>query len=527
MESLSDEVWDVVIAGTSIPQSLLALALSRSDKKILHVDRHSYYGGDDAGLSLADAQAWAEDLRQCVQIVPRDFCITDDLAATSRVFKDASISRFADDDSGPPISLGPSRSYTLSLSPQIIYAKSEFLPSLVSSQIHTQLEFLAVGSLWVLSDGQLHKIPSTREDVFNDESLSMKDKRGLMKFLRYVMQEEETTTGSEKDNASISLKAALSKKFKIPDSLQAPLVALALSPVAANLVPFDKALARIRRHMRSMGHFGQGFGAVVAKYGGTAEIAQVACRAGAVGGGVYLLGHGLQDLDATSNTPAPQGTDGGDIPLIECTLSDGTRIRARYVVGNRDDIPAVKDTTQEVASFCTTWRSVNVIADPLRSMFPQTSDNGPIPAVAIILVDDGTPDNDQNPIYLQIHSEDTGECPAGQCLIYASVVSEDGSSKDRLQAAVRGFLETAGAKDSLLWSLSYRAVGPDIFSNSDYPPLRKHSQFIIFPHKPQDVAFDDGILHAVNEAWQVILGPEVTANSTFLRFEERESEIED
>ncbi|EXJ72081.1 uncharacterized protein A1O5_04585 [Cladophialophora psammophila CBS 110553] len=512
MESLSDDVWDVVITGTSIPQSLLALALSRSDKKILHVDRHSYYGGDDAGLSLADAQAWVEDLRQ----------------STSRVFKDASISRFAEDGSGPPISLGPSRSYTLSLSPQIIYAKSEFLPSLVSSQIHTQLEFLAVGSLWVLGDGQLHKIPSTREDVFNDESLSMKDKRGLMKFLRYVMQEEEeSTTGSEKGNTSISLKVALSTKFKIPDSLQAPLVVLALSPIAADLLPFDKALARIRRHMRSMGHFGQGFGAVVAKYGGTAEIAQVACRAGAVGGGVYLLGHGLQDLDATSNTPAPQGTDGGDISLIECTLSNGTRIRARYVVGNRDDIPAVKGATEEVVSFCTTWRSVNVIADPLRSMFPPTSDNGPIPAVAIVLVDDGTPHNDQNPIYLQIHSEDTGECPAGQCLIYASVVSEDGSSKDRLQAAVRGFLDTVSAKDSLLWSLSYRAVGPGIFSTSDYPPPRKHSQVILFPPKPQDVAFDDGILHAVNEAWQVILGPEVAANSTFLRFEERESEIED
>ncbi|OAL24151.1 hypothetical protein AYO22_05810 [Fonsecaea multimorphosa] len=493
MESLSDEVWDAVIAGTSIPQSLLALDGLKNCGNVRKL-RLEVYG------------------------------ITDDLAVRSTVFKDASISRHADDESGASSPLGPSRSYTLSLSPQIIYAKSEFLPSLVSSQIHSQLEFLAVGSLWVLGDGKLHKIPSTREDVFNDESLSMKDKRGLMKFLRYVMQEEEeSTTASEEDHTSMSLKTALSTKFKIPDTLQAPLVALALSPAAADSVPFDKALIRIRRHMRSMGHFGQGFGAVVAKYGGTAEISQVACRAGAVGGGVYLLGHALQDLGATDDTTVP---DGGDSPLIECTLSDGTRIRTRYVVGNRDDIPLSKDAVEEVASFCTTWSSINIIANPLKSMFPPTSDNGPVPAVTTVLLDGGTPEH-KDPIYLQIHSEDTGECPAGQCLIYASVVSEDASSKDRLEAAVRMFLDTVGAKDSLLWSLSYRALGPAIDSSLGSPPPRKHPQVIIFQPKPQDIAFDDGVLHAVNDAWQVILGPEAAANSTFLRFEEQETEFED
>ncbi|KIW27078.1 uncharacterized protein PV07_06857 [Cladophialophora immunda] len=512
MESLSDEVWDVVIAGTSIPQSLLALALSRSGKKILHVDRHAYYGGDDAGLSLDDAQSWVEDLRQF----------------RSTVYKDAFISRYTDDESRTPSSLGPSRSYTLSLSPQIIYAKSEFLPSLVSSQIHTQLEFLAVGSFWVLDDGKLHKIPSTREDVFNDESLSMKDKRGLMKFLRYVIQEEEeSTTASKEDSTSMSLKDALTTEFKIPDSLQAPLVALALSPVPADSVPFDKALVRIRRHMKSMGHFGQGFGAVVAKYGGTAEISQVACRAGAVGGGVYLLGHALQALSAPANTPVLAPLDGGDSTLVECTLSDGTRIRTRYVAGNRDDIPISKDVVEEVASLCTTWRSIHIIADPLKSMFPPTSENGPIPAVTIVLVNGGTPEHGKDPVYLQIHSEDTGECPAGQCLIYASVVSEDASSEDRLEDAVRLFLDTVGAKDTLLWSLSYRALGPAIDRTFNSPPSRKHTPVIIFPPKPQDIAFDDGILHAVNDAWQVIMGSEAATRSTFLRFEERDTELED
>ena len=325
--------------------------------------------------------------------------------ASSTVFHDALISRPADAGILP----FPSRSYNLSLNPQIIYAKSEVLPILVSSQIHTQLEFLAVGSWWVLRHGHIQKIPSTREDVFNDESLSMRDKRGLMKFLRYVLQEEEELVTPLGDTViNMSLKVAMSTKFKIPESLQSPLLALALSPVSADSIPFEKALARIRRHLRSMGFFGQGFGAVIAKYGGNSEISQVACRAQAVGGGVYILGHGLRDLEAPEQ-------DSEDLALAHCTLSDGTRIRSRYVAGRLDDIPSSCNSSTVQPAPSKIWRSINVIGDPLRSLFPPTSDNGPIPAVAIVLVDTTSTDPDGNPVYLQIHSEDTGECPAGQC----------------------------------------------------------------------------------------------------------------
>lgn len=39
-------------------------ALSRSGKKILHVDRHEYYGGEDAGLSLQEVVDWAHESAQ-------------------------------------------------------------------------------------------------------------------------------------------------------------------------------------------------------------------------------------------------------------------------------------------------------------------------------------------------------------------------------------------------------------------------------------------------------------------------------
>jgi RAB protein geranylgeranyltransferase component A len=314
-----------------------------------------------------------------------------------------------------PGRLASSRSYTLSLNPQIIYAQSAVLPTLVSSRVHTQLEFLAVGSWWIHRAGELQKIPSTREDVFNDESLSMKDKRGLMKFLRYVLQEGEDQSPDIPRDSQITLQAALTTKFKISESLQAPLQALALSTLPPNLTRFDTSLIRIRRHMRSMGYFGPGFGAVIAKYGGNSEISQVACRAGAVGGSVYLLGHELQDLRTIKNSAATN-TDGNtdQQSLIESVLPDGTRIRSKIVVGSSDDLPNAEHKAIS-GDYTSTWQSINIVADPLRHLFPQTAENGPTPAVAIVLVESGDSDAEKAPVYLQIHSEDTGECPSGQC----------------------------------------------------------------------------------------------------------------
>jgi len=46
-------------------QGFWSRSLSRSGKKILHVDQHGYYGGSDAGLGLQDAEKWAEEVNKC------------------------------------------------------------------------------------------------------------------------------------------------------------------------------------------------------------------------------------------------------------------------------------------------------------------------------------------------------------------------------------------------------------------------------------------------------------------------------
>jgi hypothetical protein len=350
------------------------------------------------------------------------------------------------------VELGLSRSYTLSLSPQLLYAQSTLLPALVTSRVHEQLEFLAVGSWWICRDGSstrpgvpetahagggrkqrkvmLQKIPSGREDVFSDNTISARDKRSIMKFLRQVLQEHTGAEDFPSEFGANSLADVLSSQFNIPYALQHPLLALSLSQDTADSTNVQYAMSRIRRHLHSIGMFGPGFGAMTIKYGGGAEIAQVGCRAGAVGGGVYVLGRGIDTIEVLSVPGMVTDRDASGGNELSIKLSDDELITSRYVVGDGMDLPNIPTGQRPISSIIGAGRlarSMSVVSSPLEHLFPPTSENGPIPAGAVVVFGpEGSRNNDdsverdihsskESPIYLVVHSSDSGECPNGQC----------------------------------------------------------------------------------------------------------------
>lgn len=46
-----DEKYDVIILGTGLKECLLAGLLGVAGKKILHMDRNKYYGGESASIT--------------------------------------------------------------------------------------------------------------------------------------------------------------------------------------------------------------------------------------------------------------------------------------------------------------------------------------------------------------------------------------------------------------------------------------------------------------------------------------------
>lgn len=383
--------------------------MSRSEKKILHIDQDYYYGGAEAAFSLQEARDWATRVSD----------------TSSGAFSNVTITK-PDAAASGASALSFSRAYSLALGPQLVYARSSLLQYLVSSRIYRQLEFVAVGSWWVYSAaaaaaasegssasddsqprGTLLKVPNGREDVFQDEQLDFKAKRALMKFLRFIGEYEEQPEVWE-EHRQQPFPIFLSEQFKVPAALQAPFLALTLSPSPSTQTTTEYALPRIARHLRSIGVFGAGFGSVIPKWGGLSEISQVACRACAVGGGVYVLGKGIA---STADTTAETSESG-----IKLRLKEGEAITAKWVVGGSSS------TAVEEAQ----CRSMTIVSSPLTPLFPPIADDAPAPACAVVVFPSGSLTLDSRteglpPVHIFVHSSDTGECPAGQSKLHPHV----------------------------------------------------------------------------------------------------------
>ena len=307
------------------------------------------------------------------------------------------------------------RAYSLALAPQIIHTKSELLSQLVSSKAFRQVEFLAVGSFYIFQPSSsesstqpsLSRIPSTREDVFASTAIPTRAKRSLMKFLKFVLEyDAEPQTEAWKARAGEPLVEFLASEFKLDERLRADVMTLTLSLDGA--ISVGAGLAAIHRHMTSMGLFGAGFAAVYPKWGGLSEVAQVGCRAGAVGGAVYMLGTGVTDVQKTEE----EGSRDPKLPL-GISLSNGISIRAKTLVQ-----PAQLQTGGGDAVSLS--RLTAIVSSDMSSVFEAMMDGAPTPAVAVVAFPPGCISADglepsKFPIYAMLHSSDTGECPAGQC----------------------------------------------------------------------------------------------------------------
>ncbi|KAF2092495.1 rab geranylgeranyl transferase escort protein-like protein [Rhizodiscina lignyota] len=531
MDSLEGTLWDVVLYGTGIRQSLLALALSRSDKKILHIDSHQWYGGAEAAFSLQEAKTWVEGIQHELE---------------HPQFKKASLHHPERDDSqtdAPKLSYP--RAYSLALAPQLIYARSDLLRLLVSSKVEKQLEFVAIGSWWVYqsalapqgssddgtADGgessrsSLLRVPSSREDVFADTTLDLNGRRKLMKFLRFIARfEDEPDTWQQ--HASKPFPEFLEQQFGIPVAIQSPLIALTLSLKPPSEITTEFALSKIATHLRSIGVFGRGFGAVIPKWGGLSEIAQVACRACAVGG------------DNGAYAAEEESQDGADSSFKIKLSSDG-RVSTRWLVGDVEDLGlgSMKETsigggdsrsdTAIIAS-----RSVTVVSSPLGSLFPPVAEGSPPPAGAVVffpsgsLCTAGSEEISQNhsPVYIQVHSNDTGECPKGQSVLYTFTAELGPPGLQLLTNAMTGLLAAVEEDPTpiALWQMQYEQSSQ--WADAD-PPHTLHAvnndRIICLPSSSPDLSFDDAIIENVRDAWKRIMGDEVD-DASFMVFEDRE-----
>lgn len=423
--------------------------------------------------------------------------------------------------------LAASRAYTLSLSPYFLYTRSALISILISSKVYRQLEFVALGGWWIhtstpATDSEepgatkiFHRVPGNREDVFADTHISMKSKRTLMRFLRHISKPEDEGGGDTTEELSTPFSQYLSTKFSVPDDLLHALHSLSLSQLSGQETPAAYAVPRIKRHLSSIGSMGPGFGGVVSKYGGASEILQVACRASAVGGGAVALAIGIESLkeDEASNEEYP----------VEVQLTNGESVRSKFVAGSVWDLPDQKHSPPgtQVA------RSITVASSGFPSLFPITTEGAPLPASTILMFPGETLSHPQSPpVYLQIHSSDTGDCPRQQSVIYGSVALPGPEGHNLLECAVDRLLHAEGAQAMALWSMRYTQSGRSSNDGSS-ATVHKHSTHVYsFPQSNLDLSWEDEVIDMVKQVWTKIVGDEVD-HDDFMIFEDREGTSDD
>ncbi|KAJ1943937.1 Rab GDP dissociation inhibitor alpha, partial [Linderina pennispora] len=145
-----DEEYDVVVLGTGLTECVLSGILSVEGKKVLHMDRNDYYGGDCASLNLT--QLYAK-------------------------FRDGAT---------PPESLGRDRDYNIDLIPKFLMADEGLVKVLVYTDVTRYLEFKQISASLVYRDGKINKVPATEMEAVASPLMGFFEKRRAKKFFEFL-----------------------------------------------------------------------------------------------------------------------------------------------------------------------------------------------------------------------------------------------------------------------------------------------------------------------------------------------------
>uniref|UniRef100_A0A9J7X3A9 Rab GDP dissociation inhibitor n=1 Tax=Cyprinus carpio carpio TaxID=630221 RepID=A0A9J7X3A9_CYPCA len=151
-----NEEYDVIVLGTGLTECILSGIMSVKGKKVLHMDRNSYYGGDSASITPL------EDLYK----------------------------RFSLPGS-PPESMGKGRDWNVDLIPKFLMANGQLVRMLLITQVTRYLDFKVIEGSFVYKKGSIYKVPSTETEALASSLMGLFEKRRFRKFLVFVANFDE------------------------------------------------------------------------------------------------------------------------------------------------------------------------------------------------------------------------------------------------------------------------------------------------------------------------------------------------
>lgn len=256
-----DQEYDVIVCGTGLKECILSGLMSQAGKKVLHVDRNSYYGGESASLNL-------EQLYE--------------------KFKPGQT---------PPAELGRTRDYCIDLCPKFLMACGNLVKVLLHTKVTKYLEFKSVTGSYVVKGGKAHKVPATASEALASPLMGMFQKRKFKNFVEYVNDFDEKTPATHKGvNPNTTKTKEVYDKFGLDEDTQqftGHALALHLSDAYLN-EPFKETLDTIKLYAYSMARYGNS--PYIYPIYGLGGLPEGFSRLCAIHGGTYMLNKPIDTL---------------------------------------------------------------------------------------------------------------------------------------------------------------------------------------------------------------------------------------
>lgn len=253
--SLLETEYDVILLGTGLVESILAGALARVGKKVLHLDQNDYYGSNFASFPLEQFIGWTANDAAPPRRYDEEYDHDHGAPLSSEAKSDEGVSAhqsctermiknafqcylvdqgFATDEVKQEL-LARSSGFSIDVNPRLVLSSEELVQMLITSGVGRYLEFTGMertymhfqqpsasasisSSAKVAAVDSIWEVPCSKKDVFQSKLLGMVEKRMLMKFLQFVADYGETHIRGEDVRTTNERDLSLGRSLKRPQN---------------------------------------------------------------------------------------------------------------------------------------------------------------------------------------------------------------------------------------------------------------------------------------------------------------------
>jgi RAB proteins geranylgeranyltransferase component A (RAB escort protein) len=256
-----DEEYDAIVLGTGLKECILSGMLSVSGKKVLHVDRNKYYGGESASITPL------EEL----------------------------FIRFG--APAPDEGYGRGRDWNVDLIPKFLMANGSLVKLLIHTGVTRYLEFKSVEGSYVYKGGKISKVPVDQKEALASDLMGMFEKRRFRNFLIYVqdVREDDPKTWKDLDPNTCTMQH-IYDKFGLDKNTQdftGHALALYRDDEYLNQTAVQ-TIRRIKLYSDSLARYGKS--PYLYPMYGLGELPQGFARLSAIYGGTYMLDKPIDEI---------------------------------------------------------------------------------------------------------------------------------------------------------------------------------------------------------------------------------------